>query len=428
MNILVTGANGFIGSHLVQALMSAGHKVTPCVRNTRAAQQRWPTLNPVQADYSRDHDASDWVPRLVNIDIVINAVGIIRETGKQTFDALHTQAPIALFRAGKYAGVKRIIQISALGADETALSQYHLSKRAADEFLMALDLEWAIVMPSIVYGPGAKSMALFKALAALPLIPLLDKGNQPIQPIHIDDLTRGILQLTRPEAPSRLRIEMVGPHVITMRDLYSQLRKWLGMGHARYISTPYRMALLAGRLSGFLGKTPMTSETIRMLQKGNTGDVRPFIQLFGFIPLDFQDSLIQTPAQQPDYWYAELYFLKPLLRYSIAFLWMLTAFVSAVIFPVDQSYAMLESAGITGLWAPMMLYGAAVTDLALGLATMLAYRIPLVGLMQIAIITLYTVIITISQPEQWIHPFGPVSKNIPLIIATLIMIVLERKR
>ncbi len=427
MNILVTGASGFIGSHIVQALNNAGHIVTVCLRDTQTAQQRWPGLNIVQADFSKDHTESDWLPHLADIDIVINAVGIICESGQQTFDALHTQAPCALFHACKKAGVKRVIQISALGADKTAFSQYHLSKRAADEYLASLNLEWAIVMPSIVYGPGAKSMALFKAIAALPVIPLIDSGNQAIQPIHIDDLSKAILQLSEAEICHKLRIEAVGPQSITMKELYSQLRTWLGMGKPRFISIPYSMALLGGRLGDFLGNTPMTREAIQMLCKGNTGDVTPFINQFGFRPKHFSENLKQAPAQQADYWHGGLLFLKPLLRFSIAFLWIFTGIISAFVFPITQSYAMLAEVGISGIWAPIMLYGAATINIALGIATLFAYRISLTGFIQVSVIIIYTIIITFSQLEQWIHPFGPVSKNIPLIIATMIMIVLEKK-
>lgn len=428
MNILITGASGFIGGHIVQALLNAGHSVTACVRTPESNQKLWPEVSFIQADFTQDHLVSDWLPRLTDIDIVINAVGIIRETGKQTFDALHTKAPCALFQASFEAGVKRVIQISALGADETAFSQYHLSKRQADNYLMLLDMDWAIVMPSIVYGAGAKSMALFKSLSALPLIPLIDTGDQPVQPIHVDDLTRAILQLLEPEAPQHLRIEMVGPQAITMKELHTHLRQWLGMGKARFISLPYGAALQAGWVGGFLGNTPMTQETIQMLRRGNTADVSPFEKQFGFTPTQFENSLKKTPAQQSDRWHAGLFFLKPLLRLSIAFLWIFTGIISAFVFPVDESYAMLEKAGITGIWAPIMLFGAAATDFALGIATLLAYRISLVGSAQIAIMVLYSIIISFSQPEQWIHPFGPVSKNIPLVAATLIMIILERKR
>ncbi len=427
MNVLITGASGFIGSHITQTLIKDGHIVTVCVRIPKLAQQRWPSAHAITTDFSKDHHSSEWLPRLDDIDVVINAVGIIRETGSQTFEALHTAAPCALFKACEKAGVKRVIQISALGADETAFSQYHLSKRAADECLMELNVNWSILMPSIVYGPGAKSMTFFRALASLPLTPIIDKGDQPVQPIHIDDLIQAVSQIIQPETSGQHQIELVGPKAITIKEIYSLLRHWLGLGNARFISLPYQLTLIAGRLGGFLGNTPMTTESVQMLRKGNTADVTPFIKQFGFEPISFEQALINIPAQQTDRWHAGLYFLKPLLRFSIAFIWIFTGIVSAFVFPIEQSYAMLAKAGITGIWAPIMLYGAAATDLTLGLATLMAYRLPIVVSIQIAVIILYSIIITFSQPEQWIHPFGPVSKNIPFIVATLTMLVLERK-
>ncbi len=428
MRILITGASGFIGSHIVQALMLARHDVTACVRNGKAARQRWPGINVIEVDFCNDHEVSTWMPRLKKIDVVINAVGIIRENGKQSFDALHTQAPCALFRASHKAGIKRVIQISALGADESAFSQYHLSKRAADDCLMSLNLNWLILMPSLVYGPGAASMVFFRAFAALPVIPLVEAGDQAVQPIHVDDLTKAILQLIHPQAPGEIRIEMVGPGQVTMKELYTRLREWLGMGKAHFVSMPYKLALFGGHLAGMFGNSPMTADAIKMLRKGNTGDVGPFISYFGFEPASFVDTLKRVPAQQSDCWHAGLFFLQPILRITLGLLWIFTGIVSAFFFPVEQSYAMLAKAGITGSWGPILLYGASVIDLALGIATLLAYRLTLTGSLQIGVIVLYTIILSFSQPELWIHPFGPVTKNLPLIVATLIMIVLERKR
>jgi len=428
MHILITGASGFIGGHIVQALIHAGHDVTACVRDGKNVRQRWPGIKVIDADFCNDHEISAWIPRLNKIDIVINTVGIISEKGPQTFDALHTKAPCALFRASHKAGVKRVIQISALGADESAFSQYHLSKRAADECLMALNLDWVIIMPSLVYGPGAASMEFFRSFAALPVIPLVEAGDQAVQPIHVDDLTRAIVQLIHSEAPSQICIEMVGPNQITMKQLYLKLRDWLGMGNAHYLPMPYKLALLAGHLGGLIGNTPLTADAIKMLRKGNTGDVKPFISHFGFEPASFDESLKRTPVQQADQWHAGLFFLRPLLRISIALLWIITGIISSFIFPVEQSYAMLGHAGITGILAPVLLYAASALDIGLGIATLLSYRLTLVGFTQITVIILYTTIISFSQPELWLHPFGPLTKNLPVIVASLIMIILERKR
>lgn len=428
MRILVTGASGFIGSHLTQVLLDEGHEVLACVRNTEQVIQRWPEITTIKVDFSSDHAVIDWLTRLKNVDVVVNAVGIIRERRLHTFDALHTLAPIALFKACEEVGVKRVIQISALGADDSAFSHYHRSKHLADHYLRESSLDWAILMPSIVYGPGAKSMALFKAISALPLIPLIDSGEQQIQPIHISDMTKAISNLVNFPSELRLNIEIMGPAPITIKSLYIELRHWLGLKQARFFSIPYRMALHGARWVGFLGQTPITEEAVQMLRNGNTGEVGPFIALFGFKPKSIEKVLAATPAQQADRWHAGLYFLAPALRIAIGLVWLFTGFVSAFVFPVDKSYAMLAQAGIEGILQPIMLYGAAATDALLGIATILSFRLLPVALLQIGIILLYSTIITLWLPEYWAHPFGSMSKNLPLLVSSLIMLVTEGRR
>jgi uncharacterized protein YbjT (DUF2867 family) len=158
MNVLLTGASGFIGSHLADALRAAGHVVIAARREIDAGTAA------VQADFTRDISARDWLPKLVGIDAVVNAVGILREHGAQTFERIHKRAPQALFTACVAAGVRRIVQISALGADR-GTTRYFLSKRAADDYLATLPLEWTIVRPALVFGPGGRRAA--RASAAI---------------------------------------------------------------------------------------------------------------------------------------------------------------------------------------------------------------------------------------------------------------------
>lgn len=271
-------------------------------------------------------------------------------------------------------------------------------------------------------------MPLFKAVAALPLVPLIGVGDQEIQPIHISDMLKAVVELVDSSSPLRTNIEMVGPAPVTMKDLYGNLRNWLGLGKARFFRVPYKPALYGARLVGLLGQTPITDEAVQMLRKGNTGSIEPFIARFGFKPKSIQRVLADTPAQQSDKWHAGLYFLAPALRLAIAFVWIFTGIISAFVFPIEQSYAMLAQTGIVGIWQPIMLYGAAVTDSLLGVATLFSYRLRLVVLLQICIIVLYTVIITLWLPEHWAHPFGAISKNLPLIVATLVMLVLEGRK
>jgi len=427
MNILITGASGFIGSHLVQALLAQGHDVVAAVRNPKAMITRFPGIQAVPINFSQAHRSEDWVDHLNGIDAVINTVGIIREISQQTFQALHTQAPIALFQACKKAGVRQVIQISALGADDQALSQYHLTKRTADDFLAKSDLDWTILRPSIVYGPGAHSMAFFKALAALPYTPLVNQGEQQIQPIHVADLTTAVLQCLRPEGPNQTRIDLVGPEPISFHSLMGQLRHWQGKGSLKPIYIPYKLTLTAAKLGGFLGGAPVTPESVQMLQQGNTGKVEGFIQHFGFMPRSLKAALQAEPAHQPDQWHAHLFFLQPLLRFSIALVWISAGIVSAFIYPQAESYSLLSQAGITGGWAALALYGGAALDMLLGIATLTNRWLRIAVFAQLITMALYTLIITLFLPTLWAHPFGPVVKNLPLIIATLIMLVFERR-
>jgi len=425
MRILITGANGFVGSHLASTLMKLGHEVVACVRNIDNYKRHHQSFGVIKCDYSQDTSIENWLPRLTGIDVVINAVGIINDTHMQTFDALHYKTPVALFDACQHLNIKKIIQISALGADENAVSQFHISKRAADDYLMTLDLDWVIVMPSIAYGRGAKSMSFFTALAALPITPIIDTGNQEIQPIHINDFTAAITQLISPLAPTRTKISFVGPTPLTMHEIFVMLKKWMGIRKIRFIRVPFKIALNATWLNKLLPDSLITKESIYMLNNGNTASPDPFITTFGFKPRSLAYSLENTPAQQADKWHAKLLLLRPLLIFSIAFIWIYTGIISAFIYPIESSYALLARIGVTDLLAPISLYSAVALDFTLGITTLLRYRLKCLGMIQIAIIISYSLLITLFIPEQWTHPFGPVSKNIPLIVAILIMIALE---
>jgi len=373
-------------------------------------------------------DNTDWLPHLRNIDAVINCVGIIAEMKGQTFETLHAQTPTALFRAAEQVGVKKIIQISALGTDESAQSAYHLSKKVADDALRNLDVDWYVLQPSIVYGDGAQSMALFHALAALPVHALIDGGKQLMQPVHVSDIAATIIQCLKPESPSRLTLSMVGPEAISFRRLLEQLRQRLGKKSALAFSLPGGLAQRSVFIGKWLGEPTFNAANIAMLRRGNSADAEPIRQFLGRPTRSLEQQLLMNPANQAERWHAGLYFLRPLLRLSISFLWIWSGIVSIFFFPPEQSYQFLEASGISGSAAPITLYGLALMDITLGLATLFAYRIRSLMISQLTIIFLYTITITFTLPEFWLHPFGPVLKNIPLLVTLLVYLNLEGEK
>lgn len=427
MRILLTGASGFIGSHLAASLSAAGHVVIGAVRNPSRLKHNIAATDFITVDFQKDITPDTWLDRLIGVDVVINAVGIISETSQQKFSTLHHETPCALFQACKQSGVKKVIQISALGTDDTSTSRYHRTKKAADDCLSTLDLDWVILHPSVVYGSGASSSEFFRALSALPIVPLIGNVQQEMQPIHIDDLSQAVVNLLESGSHSRAHINAVGPTAISFKDMLRKFRVWLGFKGTIQIAIPDIFIRLGGQLGQFIPGSLLTPENIRMMSGGNTAPVEPFSNVTKVTPRSMETALKQFPATEADRWHASLFFLRPTLRICIGLLWLVTGLISIFLFPIESSYSLLAQYGIGKTLVPYALYGAAGLDIVLGLATLANYRIVVVGILQVLVMLTYTMLITVSLPEHWIHPFGPITKNIPVMVATLIMISFERK-
>ncbi|HEY0940046.1 MAG TPA: NAD(P)H-binding protein [Steroidobacter sp.] len=420
MVILITGATGFIGRRLVATLRESGHRVIAVVRHADA------TEDAVSGDFTRDLDPETWVPRLAGVDVVINAVGILRERGQQTFENIHTRAPQALFSACATAGVKKVIQISALGADR-GNTGYFTSKHAADEHLATLDLSWTIVQPSLIFGAGGASATLFAVLASLPVIPLPGGGRQRVQPIHIDDAVRAIKEIVETDVMHRRRVALVGPEPMSLRDLLQRLRARMQLPRARFISIPAAMMRASAAIAEHLPGSLLDRETLAMLNAGNTASPEDTRRLLGEPPRA-PEQLLTDEQRHGLVREAQLAWLLPLLRISIALVWIWTGIVSLGLYPVEQSYALLARVGIAGVLAPVMLYGAAVLDLLIGIGILVLRRRRWLWLLQLAVIGGYSLIITFKLPEFWLHPYGPLSKNLVMLAAIYMLYTLEGRR
>ncbi|MGM9491264.1 SDR family oxidoreductase [Ideonella sp. YS5] len=422
MRILLTGATGFIGRHVADKLESAGHEVVRVGRSTAGAGQ-----DGLSMDLSTVPPASAWLPALAGIDVVINAVGIFRERGQQTFDRLHVAAPSALFEACAQAGVRRVIHFSALGADAHARSRYHLSKRAGDEALVARGLDSVVLQPSLVFGLDGKSSRLFLQLAAAP-VHFVPDGAGLVQPVHVDDVAELVLRLVEGvplEGPARLAV--VGPAALPWEGYLQVLRAGMGLDRARVWRVPRRwvdaVAWAAARL---LPGSLLESDAWKMLQRGNVAPVDRMRLALGRLPRGVE-RFIAPEHRQLVLTRSRLLPSLVLLRWSIAAVWVGTAIVSSGPYPVADSLALLERVGAHGAVARLLLFGAAGLDLVLGFLT-LAWPRRALWCVQIGLIVFYSALISWRLPEYWLHPYGPMLKNLPMLAGLCLLMAVDGRR
>ncbi|MDG5496039.1 NAD(P)H-binding protein [Niveispirillum sp. BGYR6] len=428
MRILIIGAGGFVGRHLLARLMDGNDTVIAAGRNPDRLRRLFPDMPTMECDLGRD-TATDWRPRLAGIDTVINLAGLIRD-GAGGFDAVHEQGAKALFDACLAAGVRRVIQFSALGADETGSSRYHHSKKAADDHLAALDptghrMDWAILRPSLIIGHGGASTELFLALAAAPLPLRLGSGTWRVQPIHVDDVIDVIVRLLHRSEPFARRLDLTGPVPMTTDGITLALRNWLSLRPAPFLPLPRALLMLGAVLGDRFGLGPASRDSLAMLAAGNVGDDGPMRDILGRPARALSAALARHPAVAADRWRARLLLLATPLRLLLAAIWIWTGVVSLGLYPVADSYALLAPLGLTGMSAGMALYTGAALDLALGLALLCRWRPVAVGTIQLALMAGYTILISLYLPDLWLHPFGAITKNLAVVGATLAMMAME---
>lgn len=173
--MLVTGARGFIAGFLIAALRAHGWRVVLGVRDRR--------LGPDErhCDFAGTNDAVDWDALLSGVDAVVNVAGILRQTARQGFDAIHHDGPLGLARACVARGIRDFVQISALGSPEDGA--FIASKHRFDAALLLLPLRAVVLRPSIVYATGGSygGTSLLRALAASPVaVPVPGHGRWPV--------------------------------------------------------------------------------------------------------------------------------------------------------------------------------------------------------------------------------------------------------
>ncbi len=275
--ILVSGGTGLIGSAVVRELLARGERVAVLGRD--AARIRAAFADGVEAREGDVREPATLPPAMRGADIVINAVQFPNEPienrrKRNTFEEVDLKGTRHQVDAAKDAGVRRFVYLSGVGASRDAEKHWFRYKWEAEKYLQDCGIEWVIVRPSWVYGPGDRSLnRLLQFAARLPFVPLFGDGEQEMQPVFIDDLARIVADAAlRPEAANEL-FEVGGPEVLTMNEVIRAALEVKGMKR-RILHQPVVIGKAIGTLAGLLPSPPLTADAIDFITGPATADDR----------------------------------------------------------------------------------------------------------------------------------------------------------
>ena len=430
MRVLLLGATGLIGSAVTARLVAAGHEVVGLTRTRDSAARRLPVERWIVADLRDVHDSRDWLPHLEGIDAVVNCAGTLQDSVRDSTAKVHRDAPAALWQACEQAGVRRVIQMSAIGVDRGGVTDFSRTKQAGDEALEATTLDWVILRPSVVVGRQAYGgSALFRALASLPVMPrIADAG--PLDVVQLDDVAETVARLLQPGAASWVALELAGPERLPFDEVVAAYRKWLGWRPARRIWVPgFVMALMwrLGDLVAWFGwRPPIRSTARREIVRGAIGDNGAWRAAIRIQPRSLGDALAAEPASVQERWFARLYLLKPIAFATFILFWLLTAIIS--LGPGYDWAVDIMKASPAAPIAELAVIAGSLADLAVA-GLILFRRTARIGLILGVLVTLaYIVSGALLRPDLWLDPLGPLMKVWPILALNLILLAILDER
>lgn len=430
MRMGVLGATGLIGSAVVARLLSEGHEVLGWARTIGSAARGQPAARWQALDMSRLATADGWRPHLADLDAVVNCAGLLQDAPGERVEAVHATAIAALAQACEQSGVRRFIQVSAIGLDTGTPTAFSRTKQVGDAALMARDMEWVVLRPSVVVGRQAYGgSALFRALATLPILPVVQETG-PLDVVALDDVTATVAFFLRPEAPSRVVLDLAGPEHLSFLDVARAYRAWLGWPPARTVGISASLAGLLFRLgdaAGLLGwRPPVRSTILKEIRRGAAGDPGPWQAMTGIVPQSLAATLSREPAGVQERWFAALYLLKPVVLVTLSLFWIITSLI-ALGPGFSAGVALLEEAGGGAFAVPVGIVAAAA-DLAIGVG--IAWRRTSRSALWagVGLSAAYALAATALLPRLWLDPLGPLVKILPVLVLHLQALATLRDR
>lgn len=417
MRVLVIGGYGLIGGEAVRLLGARGAEVVGAGRDLHGARRRFPDIEWRQAELGRTDEAG-WAAVLQGIEVVVNAAGALQDGLREDLRAVHVEGLRTLVAACRSAGVRRLVHLSAAGVAPGRGGGFNDSKAEGEAIVAAGGLDWVILRPGLVFGPGAfGGTAMLRGLAGFPgMIPAFSP-QATIQPVALQVVAQSIARAVQPDAPHGVTLDLVGADRLPLAEVLRRLRGWLGFAPAPLLALPTPIVRLAGRVAdglGWLGwRNPMRTNAIEQIALGM--DTPPGGEAaLGLKPQAFAEILQALPSTLQERRFARLYFAKPALLIALAAFCAFTGVVSLTSYAA--STGLLTRAGLRSPLTDALVVGGAVLDLLAALAICVR-RFTSRGL--IALIGLsagYLAIASVLRPDLWLEPLGALPKTLMLML------------
>ncbi len=269
--ITIIGGSGFVGRHLVQKLAAQDYRLRIGVRRPDLAGHLQPLggvgqIMPVQANV---RFPASLASACQGADIVINLTGVLNSSGAQSFEAVHEFGAGAVAKAAKAAGAKKLVHMSAIGADDNSPAAYGRSKAAGENNAKEAFDGVTIIRPSIVFGPEDGFFNKFAEMARFSMVlPLIGGGKTKFQPVFVGDIALAIAEIVRGDKFSGKTIELGGPQVFSFRELMEFILK--GTERKRLLlPIPWFAARAMGSVLGMLPFSLLTRDQVALLGTDN---------------------------------------------------------------------------------------------------------------------------------------------------------------
>jgi NADH dehydrogenase len=273
--VTVFGGSGFVGAQVVRALARKGSRVRVAVRNPgRGYRLRMlGDVGQIEVVQANIRDTPSVLRALDGAEACVNAVGVLYESGRQSFQALHADGARTLAETARDQGVQRFVQISALGAAADSPALYARTKAAGEAAVRQVIPGSVVVRPSVVFGPEDHFFNRFAQMATLsPALPLIGGGQTRFQPVYVGDVGRAVAQAVWDRGAAGLDYELGGPAVYSFEAL---MRLLLATIHRRrfLLPVPWPVAALLGRTGDMMAASPLappiTTDQVALLRADN---------------------------------------------------------------------------------------------------------------------------------------------------------------